>query len=231
VLLAAAVLGVVLIGEDFIVFLQGGNSAIGQLLESIGQANPFLRDFGAFAAEAGMWLDLLASAATAVGEALGISLPDVFNWDNALAGLTGSLGLFVIGARQALILWTGVLRTVRLALSGNFEAAAASATALIAERAGTFSRIFAGLDQRFAGDRGYETAFGPASRGLAGVADRFAAAGPVGPPLPPNVVVNQEGDTITIPTTSTPEQVEQILERRDRQRRAAAADAFRGGDR
>lgn len=192
-----------------------------------------------------------------VAEALGSIIPEFVTWENLIRGLDALMLAFVLSIELAFAQIADTFELATLALT-DFDAFASEVFGRLGEMFAGFSGLFGDVGGPILG--GVETVdrplvlapsvsggFTPAdpsplqtrATGLLGLARQGAEAlsasfGPR-PALAgagmQSVVVNQEGDTITIPTTATPAEVEAILARRDRARRIAAADAARGGDR
>jgi hypothetical protein len=246
--LAAAILGAVLIGEDFVVFLQGGDSAIGVLLESFDRAGPFLEKWNRLIAAGSGLLMAMATAAmsvaTAVGgpivEALAAAIPGFVSWETALIALDALILGFILNIETRMERAADAIELVTLALT-DLRAFGAEVFGrvgeLLANISGAATQIRGagtggGLGGTLArGFQGAAAALGGVGASAAGaVSERFGPR-PALAGGPSTTIVNQEGDTITIPTTVSGDEVQEILRRRDVARRRQAAASIRGGDR
>jgi Ca2+/Na+ antiporter len=248
-LLGLALIATGLLVEDFTVFLRGGDSAIGDYLESIGRAEPVLEKFERLTLAAKNAVKALSE--TIIGpfiEALAEAVPEIVSWDNAMdLVINKPLLRFVQDLENGMTALAIAFERITKALtdpgglgadffrelggfqenvSKVFEQAEAATTA----RGGAFGGGFAGgvvsRAQQFSAAQ-----FATAAGISADIAGRFGpqpAMAAVGGGV---TTVTVEGNQITIPTTASAEATAEAIAREDRKQRTAAAAAIRGGDR
>lgn len=208
------------VADDLVAFLRGGRSVVGSFLDGFDRAGPMreailglldaVRGLGAAAMEA---LSGLASvAAVSLGPAFAALSEALSPWLDAIV-LNA-----ILGVEKGILLVTDAIQLATLALED-------------------FDGFLAKISER--------TGLGALLSGGAGVGVASAVAGPVLPLARAAVgeitgarggggsVTNTfAGDSLTITgSTATPQQIEEILARRDAQRRRQAYNAARGGER
>jgi hypothetical protein len=184
------------------------------------------------------------SVATAVGgpivEALAAAIPGFVSWETALIALDALILGFILNIETRMERAADAIELVTLALT-DLRAFGAEVFGrvgeLLANISGAATQIRGagtggGLGGTLArGFQGAAAALGGVGASAAGaVSERFGPR-PALAGGPSTTIVNQEGDTITIPTTVSGDEVQEILRRRDVARRRQAAASIRGGDR
>lgn len=231
-LMAALFLGIALGVEDLIVFLQGGNSALGQFLDGFGRSEAVLTKFNdlieaskelvaALGVSFGPFVEQAKSALTSLGAIAlqvfdGILLGTILSVENALTNTIDGVKLLTLaltdfGKFANIALARTIPRIEGLAeglsaIGGAFGGAAGSQ--------GVSGALTAGAPGRL----GAELAFGAGAANVGRVAGALQS-------------LVQEGDTINIQAVASPEEITMILERREAARRQRAMASFRGGDR
>jgi methyl-accepting chemotaxis protein len=253
-LLAAAVIAAALVIEDFAVFVRGGDSAIGALLESFDRAEPFLMRFNRLVAAGADLLRALAEVVVGpVVRAIDAVLPGFLTWENILKVLDVLVLSFILNIEAGMERAAGRIEFVTTALR-DMRGFLALVTGLASDlanavdrAAGAFTRFdaatpnlagpFVGAAAAGAGEaltstavRGIGARAGLLGRAFGAISERFGPRQAL-PTGPQTTTITQEGDTITIPSVISPAELEAFFIRRDQAKLLQAMSAARGGDR
>lgn len=237
--------------EDVLVFLRGGDSALGRLLDRFGLAGPVLEEFQALFRAAGEFVDALVVAFKPLGDAIAETLGPAFQElidfaerafdENFLARVNFLRGL-VLGLTGAFQLMTAALT--------DFGTFAATIFDQLSDRFGNLAFRLQGIVDLINGlptilraipvvaaARGGAELGAAAARGAGGAAaQRRAGLEATGSrvlqaPGTTTTTVNQAGDTFTVNGVSNPAEIAEMMSQQLQARNRKALAAARGGER
>lgn len=243
--IAAAILAVVLVVEDLVVFMQGGNSAFGRFADTFKRSQPIFDAAWRVLTAAGAAMNAIGAAAadlivqipgvTEAVEFLGLA------WDVVVGGLKIGFDLgfagFLLSIELGLLAIADGFDLVNL-LASDFNGFMSEILGRGGDAAGVASSVFGGSAQRNTGtffggiDAGVAGLAGGAGGGLAGLSSGFGPRPQMeGSGITTSSTVNQAGITINVASASSAQEIAAEVQRVTAADRKLVLDALRGGDR